>query len=973
MTRPTPDEEVIFQAARRIAAPEARRRYVEQACGEDQGLRARIDALLRVQDQDPSFLEPPTVGFATASGDPVWEGPGIYPTIPGYEILDELGRGGMGVVYKARQVRLNRLVALKMILSGEHARPEDLVRFLAEAEAVAQIQHPHIVQIHEVSQHAGLPFFVLEFLEGGSLHQRLKDSSLPARQAAHMVEMLARGMHAAHQRGIIHRDLKPANVLLDKEGRPKVTDFGLAKRVEGGTGVTQTGAVMGTPSYMAPEQAEGKSHQIGPAADVYALGAILYELLTGRPPFKAATPLETVVQVVSDDPISPSRLQPKLPRDLVTICLKCLQKEPRKRYPSAEALAEDLRRFLEHRPIVGRPTPAWERLLKWTKRHPEAVGIAVSFLAVVCFAFGFVFTRWQGATERAEMEARARAVAEEQKRQADQAREEAAQQRDAAAAARAEAEKSFRRACQVIEDLTTFVQKDEHLTGPGLDPARIALLEIARKFYQGFLERGDEDLKKRIEAAEAHCRLAGILSQLGSSTEAMELNREALDLYEKLAAEQPGVAEYQAGLASALYQRGSLNWTEPTQAAAAYRRALGLAEKLVLEHPKEPRHVTLLADVHVRLADCDARSGQLKAAETGYEQALRLRQELARDHAEDPDYQAGLADGYSTLARFYRERRRSRESEDAWHKAVEILERLASLHPKVLWYRDSLGHCYHELGYLYQTMSRSAEAEAAYRKTQEIREQIARDDPTYPGIQERQAWNSAQLARLYHNTGRPKEAEATYLKAVDVYEKLVRDHPARHQTAYDLGRVYGGMAELFSASSNPAASLPWFAKAKRTFEGIPLVGESSRDARGYLAVLALRRTGIVDRVKNQALALARRGNHCAAATAAEAVAGVTEVSGDTLFNLARTLARCTAAASSDPKLAAAERAALGEQYGSRAVQLLAKARAAGLSAHKEDARPENLAKDPAFQALQARKDFKALLSGPVEKSTPGPK
>jgi serine/threonine protein kinase len=265
--------------------------------------------------------------------------------IPGYEILGELGRGGMGIVYKARQVSLNRIVALKMILSGAHAGPRELARFRSEAEASARLRHAHIVQIYEIGEHAGLPYLVIEFVEGGSLAETLKGVPQAPRQAGRLAEILAQTVHAAHQHGIVHRDLKPANVLLVRREstdavllgsgpenavsyEPKITDFGLAKRLDGEAGPTGTGDILGTPSYMAPEQAQGKSHQIGTAADVYALGAILYELLTGRPPFKAATPLETLDQVVHEEPVSPRRMQPGLARDLETICLSCLYKEP---------------------------------------------------------------------------------------------------------------------------------------------------------------------------------------------------------------------------------------------------------------------------------------------------------------------------------------------------------------------------------------------------------------------------------------------------------------------------------------------------------------------------------------------------------------------------------------------------------------------------------------------------------------------
>jgi WD40 repeat protein/tRNA A-37 threonylcarbamoyl transferase component Bud32 len=298
--------------------------------------------------------------------------------VPGYEILSELGRGGMGVVYKARQTRLGRVVALKMILSGSHAGKEQLARFRTEAEALARLQHPNIVQVFEVGESEGRPYFSLEFCEGGSLDRKLAGVPLPPEQAAPLCETVARAIAAAHRASVIHRDLKPANVLLTVDGTPKVTDFGLAKKLDE-AGQTHTGEVMGTPSYMAPEQAEGKK-EIGPAADVYALGAMLYEMLTGRPPFRAATTLETLMQVVLSEPVPPRQLNTKVPRDLETICLKCLAKECRQRYASAEELAEDLRRWREGEPIQARHGSVTGRL--WRKAHRHRVP-AASLLAVL--------------------------------------------------------------------------------------------------------------------------------------------------------------------------------------------------------------------------------------------------------------------------------------------------------------------------------------------------------------------------------------------------------------------------------------------------------------------------------------------------------------------------------------------------------------------------------------------------------------
>jgi serine/threonine protein kinase/Tfp pilus assembly protein PilF len=368
--------------------------------------------------------------------------PGL-PAIPGYEIVELLGRGGMGVVYKARHLGLKRLVALKMILDQPGARTEELRRFRIEAEAVARLQHPNIVQIYEVGEWQAdglgpaLPYLALEFVDGGTLAERLAKGPLEAHAAAELVETLARAMHVAHLRGIVHRDLKPANVLLhrrDKEtGRqgdkekapfslspclpvslsPKITDFGLAKFLDTESGQTRTGDVLGTPRYMAPEQAQGWVREVGPVTDVYALGAILYHALTGKSPFHGATALEIVLQVIQQEPVPPTQLQPRLPRDLETICLKCLKKEGGQRYGSALELADDLRRFLQNEPIHARPVGVWERAAKWVRRRPAlASAVLVSLLVVIGSISGsFIHLNialeqarkdWQTETDRAQ-------------------------------------------------------------------------------------------------------------------------------------------------------------------------------------------------------------------------------------------------------------------------------------------------------------------------------------------------------------------------------------------------------------------------------------------------------------------------------------------------------------------------------------------------------------------------------------------
>lgn len=331
----------------------------------------------------------PTLLPTLAAGQPAAAAGQTPREFGDYELLEEVARGGMGVVYKARQRSLNRVVAVKMILAGNLAGPADVERFQAEARAAANLQHPGIVAIHEVGEHEGQHYFSMDYIEGTSLAEVVRANPLPARRAAGYVWQVAEAIDYAHRQGTIHRDLKPSNVLLDAADRPRVTDFGLAKRIEGDSALTGTGQVLGTPSYMPPEQAGGKRGQVGPASDVYSLGAVLYELLAGRPPFRAETPLDTLLQVLEVEPVSPRLLNPKLPKDLETITLKCLRKSPAERYATAAALADDLRRFLNDEPIVARPPSAVERAVRWARKQRRgAVAGVVGAVATVLLTAG---------------------------------------------------------------------------------------------------------------------------------------------------------------------------------------------------------------------------------------------------------------------------------------------------------------------------------------------------------------------------------------------------------------------------------------------------------------------------------------------------------------------------------------------------------------------------------------------------------
>jgi serine/threonine-protein kinase len=434
----------------------------------------------------------------------------------GYELLGEIGRGGMGVVYEARQVRLGRVVALKMLGAGARAAPEELARFRHEAEAVARLQHPNIIQIFEVGDVDGLPFFSLEYVEGGSLAEKLRGGPLPADRAAGLLEVLARAVHYAHRRGILHRDLKPANVLLTADAVPKVTDFGLAKHLEGDAGQTHSGAVLGTPSYMAPEQAWGKNRDLTPAADVYALGAILYEALTGRPPFQGATAYDTVDQVRRQEPVPPRRLQPKVPHDLETVCLKCLEKEPAQRYANAADLAEELSRFLRGEPVLARPAGPLTKLAKWARRRPAAAALGGVGLAAALLAGGGGLW-WAGA--RAALRADTEQAMTRAMGQAEQLRDQARAMSPADPAGAAAALAAWRQSLAAAE-------KAVEVGAAGLAGAEMARRAgRLRAQAQEGVEAARKDARLLVdldEARMARSALAGLLFDLAGSARAYD-------------------------------------------------------------------------------------------------------------------------------------------------------------------------------------------------------------------------------------------------------------------------------------------------------------------------------------------------------------------------------------------------------------------------------------------------------------------
>jgi tetratricopeptide (TPR) repeat protein len=526
---------------------------------------------------------PATATHVTAAAGPR-ERPAL-PVIPGYEIDGEVGAGGMGLVYKARHLALDRVVALKMVLAGAHARAKDLERFRAEAQAVARLQHPNIVQVYEVGEAGGLPYISLEFVPGGTLAKKSGHEPQPPAAAARTVEALARAVQYAHERGIVHRDLKPANVMLADDGTPKVTDFGLAKRLEADSGQTQTGQILGTPSYMAPEQAGGDTAKVGPAADVYALGAILYDLLTGRPPFTGSSVLDTLEMVRTREPVPPGQLAGKLPRDLETITLKCLQKDPARRYPSACELADDLRCFLDGRPIVARPVGSVERAWRWAKRNPWLAGLGASVaLLLIAVAVVTSVLLWRLSLKHDE--------AERNLHQAE-ANQKAAEE----ATGKALAEKKN------AEIATEDQKKARKVTAEQR--------EVALNTIRNILVRVDEVMKKDAKLAPLRVQIIHTMLEDLDKVRDTAVKNPLEDRTEAIAFSRMGE----------IYFMGNRIQEAEVWTGKAYKVLKQLAD----EHPAEPQYLRNFAACGVQLAEVEYRLGNGTKALRLFEFALALR------------------------------------------------------------------------------------------------------------------------------------------------------------------------------------------------------------------------------------------------------------------------------------------------------------------------------------------------------------
>jgi tetratricopeptide (TPR) repeat protein len=758
----------------------------------------------------------------------------------GYEVLGELGRGGMGVVYLARKLALNRPCALKMILAGPHGGSAAAARFRAEAEAVARLRHPGIVQIYHVGEASGLPFLELEYLPGGNLDRKLNGTPRAPLEAARMVEALALAIAEAHGKGIVHRDLKPANVLLDADGAPKIADFGLAKILDSDSELTRTQMVLGSPSYMAPEQAEGRSSLAGETTDVYALGAILYTLLTGSPPFRAATAIETLAQVKAVEPVPPSRLQPGLPRDIETICLKCLEKSPGRRYLSARDLAQDLRRYIEGESITARLAPAWERAWRLARRKPTiAAALSVGGLAV-CLLLGGAFyynARLRQALERTRaaeqaavdrgrllIDAYSRLISDVQEKLGDTA-----------------ATRSIRQGL-----LTTAIRGlDEVARGPGGSSADLYL-------------------------AVAHQKLGEILRQIGRADDARRQLDSSLRLAEQLAAAHPGdlaVAECLRDTNLAIGELILRN-EQPREADPVFRRALEQARVVATARPERAGATLALAEAYHRLGRALDSYGEMPEAEACFRSMYELARHRADDDPGDHAARDMLASSYLRLARIRRYLRDYPAAEGGFRQAIALARSLRDKSPRDTAFKTHLAGALLDSAILELQRRRYSEARPLFGEAERLFAELAEADPE---DRETQVW----LVHARYHFGRLERDEEHFARAAEIFGTAL-DHLHRLDRE---GKLEGRPAFKFRHMKVLELDLEYCSLAPRVLDEPSIV----RPRPPYVTINLLR---------HRARQLARLGRDKELAETVEALCAFDEGDWEDQNNLARALAAC---------------------------------------------------------------------------------
>lgn len=697
----------------------------------------------------PAMSMPPTAGAARAPAR----------RFGNYDLVDTIAKGGMGIVYKAKHLKLNRIVALKMILSGKFADDFEVQRFYLEAEAAAKLRHPNIVGIHDIGECEGQHYFSMDYIEGKSLADLLKDQALAPQHAAQLLQTIAAAMHYAHTEGVVHRDLKPSNVLLDAAGSPLITDFGLAKQVQGGGGqsqMTMAGTVVGTPSYMPPEQAEGRIEQVNVISDVYSLGAILYELLSGRPPFRGAGVMETLKQVIENEPVALRVLSPAIPRDLETICHKCLQKEPEKRYATAKELADELGRFLRGEPILAQPISPLARGWRWCKRNPVVATTSAAALLGLVLALGATTVGYVQVS-----------------------------------AALAESEESRRQAMAAVDDLFTQVSENTLLNKPGLQPLRKELLGRALSYYQRFLEQRQGDPRVQDELASAHFRIGLITEAIESTDQALPLYETARSMQEKLVKATPNRPARLEAYGNTLNALGTALATKKQHAEAQehYATAAEVRTQLTKLEPGNSEYQRLLANTYMNLGVSLRGSGDRAAAREQFVRAQEIRRAALRSDADNWKLHRDLGKGNYGLASLARQEGNITDAQSQYSAAADEFELVVQRDAADLENRRLLSVCYRLLGDL-ASVDDVAAARTWYEKARARLKPLAEQNPEVVDYQVELAGLELNRGYLDGDDGKSEAAIAAFGEACRILAPLGEATSALPRHRRDLAMAW---------------------------------------------------------------------------------------------------------------------------------------------------------------------------------------
>jgi serine/threonine-protein kinase len=950
-------------------------------------------------------------GAGTAGAPPAPGRPGAVPPPaeadtaagPRYRQLARHAQGGLGEVWRALDEELHREVALKRIRGEYRSDAESRRSFLREAEITAKLEHPGVVPVHGLVHDAdGQPYYAMRFIQGTTLqaaveqfhaadrqpHREPGERSLALRELLGRFIAVCNTVAYAHSRGVLHRDLKPANIMLGPYGETLVVDWGLAKpfardeaeRAGGedtlvprtdGAAETQPGQVKGTPAYMSPEQAAGRWDAVGPASDIYGLGAILYALLTGRPPVKGPDVFAMLEQVKRGEVVPPRQVKPGVPKALEAVCRKAMAREPAERYARALDLAADVEHWLADEPVSAYREPWPARLARRARRHRTLVfsaGAALVVLAVSLGVLAAVLTKHNHDLEAAN--ARERQARDDERLAKDQARG------------------NFRLARQAVKDSCVQISLDPRLKQADLNALRKQLLETAARFHEKFKEQEGDDPDVRAERAGAYFELGFIAQLIGSQEEAIGHYQQALAIWTALVTSYPDKREYRGALADCYNSAAAMYAAtgRPKETEDAYLKSLALYQELVDADPGENGPQAHLAQVQGNLALWYVGRQRFKEAEDLYGKALIIHQRLVNASPGKPEPLAALANRRHKLGYLYSVTNQHAQAGEAYRQALTVRQELSREHPDDLQYLEELGSSHFDLGAWYRADGKPQQAEEAYKQAVEAFRRLADTRPSVADYQKTLAVTLGNLGLLYQANRQTQQALDAYRQALEIQERLAKLYPTTVRYAVYLGGSYHNMGLRLTQNDDPKAALPWFDKAQATLEDVRRRDPGDVEARQFLrnthwnrayALLWLDRPA--DALKDwdralelegdgadraflrmsRALTQTRLGQYEQAVSLAEELVGPPATANHTVYSAACLFSRASVEVGRDAKRAAGERQALAEQYAARAVALLRRNQAQGY--FKEPALVADLKRNTDLAPLRSREDFRKLL------------